>query len=168
LESIPSQVLYLDSIAKEIGCLPDTRELLADPLLLAKLWCCSFSQASYRLTGAHNMRNAARAAIMREELPARSATFVALFLAMSSLSSSDHPKDADLTEFPFVLEPELERVVRASLETTASRAARLFGGDRSVNRLVNTGALRETVSPFTPASDEPSRAAEPQPGSYIS
>ncbi|HZF29210.1 MAG TPA: NAD(P)-binding domain-containing protein [Gammaproteobacteria bacterium] len=159
VESIPSQVLYLDSIAKEIGCLPDTRELLADPLLLAKLWCCSFNQASYRLTGPHNMRDAARAAVMGEEFPARSATFVSLFLAMSSLSSSAHPKYADFTEFPFVLEPELEKLVRSSLETTASRAARLFESDRRVNRPVNTGAVLETESYFTPASDDQDRRA---------
>ncbi|HEX5049492.1 MAG TPA: NAD(P)-binding domain-containing protein [Gammaproteobacteria bacterium] len=145
IESIPSQVLYLDSIAKEIGCLPDTRELLADPLLLAKLWCCSFNQMSYRLKGPHNMRDAARAAIMREELPARSPTFVALFLAMSSLSSSDHPRDADLIEFPFVLEPEIEGIVRASLEMTAQRAARFFGGERRSAQVLDTSVLREAV-----------------------
>ncbi|HJR71057.1 MAG TPA: NAD(P)-binding domain-containing protein [Gammaproteobacteria bacterium] len=147
VEAIPSQVLYLDSIAKEIGCLPGTRELLADPLLLAKLWCCSFNQASYRLTGPHSMGSAARAAIMREELPARSVTFVSLFLAMSSLPSTVHPKDGDVPEFPFVLPPELEKLVRASLETTASRAGRFFPP-------ANAGAIRETVSSFTPASEE--------------
>ena len=56
VEAIPSQILFLDSIAKEIGCLPAARELLADPVLLAKLWCCSFNQASYRLTGRHSRR----------------------------------------------------------------------------------------------------------------
>jgi hypothetical protein len=156
VESIPSQVLYLDSIAKEIGCLPGTRELLADPLLLAKLWCCSFNQASYRLTGPHSMRGAARAAIMREELPARSVTFVSLFLAMSSLPSTVHPKDGDVPEFPFVLPPELEKLVRASLETTASRStARFLEGDRGVSAQANAGAIRETVSSFTPAREEP-------------
>jgi len=168
VEAIPSQVLYLDSIAKEIGCLPHTRELLADPLLLAKLWCCSFNQASYRLTGPHDMRDAARAAIMKEDSPAQSATFVALFLAMSSLSSADHPKDADLTEFPFVLEPELEKVVRASLETTAARAARLFEDAGRARRLSDTGAARETMSSFAPAVDENPKTDEPQPGSYSS
>jgi hypothetical protein len=124
VESIPSQVLFLDAIAKEIGCLPDTRELLADPVLLAKLWSCTFNQASYRLTGPHSMRDVARSAIMREELPARSVSFAALFLAMSSFPSTVQPDHADLIEFPFVLEPELEKLVRASLETIASRAAR--------------------------------------------
>lgn len=155
VESIPSQVLYLDSIAREIGCLPGTRELLADPLLLAKLWCCSFNQASYRLTGPHSMRSAARAAIMREELPARSVTFVSLFLAMSSLPSTVHPKDGDVPEFPFVLAPELEGVVTASLEATASRASRFFEGDRRLRPQANAGASGETVSSFTSASEEP-------------
>jgi hypothetical protein len=155
VEAIPSQVLYLDSIAREIGCLPGMREVLADPLLLAKLWCCSFNQASYRLTGPHSMRSAARAAIMKEELPARSVTFVSLFLAMSSLPSAVHPNDADVPEFPFVLEPELEKVVRAALETTASRTPRFFEGDRRVSPQGNAGAIAETVSSFTPASEEP-------------
>jgi len=151
VEAIPSQVLYLDAIAKEIGCLPGTRELLADPLLLAKLWCCTFNQASYRLTGPHNMRSAARAAIMNEELPAESVTFVSLFLAMSSLPSNVHPNDSDVPEFPLVLEPELERMVRASLETSASRAARFLAGDRRASPQV----IGETVGSFTPASEEP-------------
>lgn len=123
VEAIPSQVLFLDSIAKEIGCLPDTRELLADPVLLAKLWSCTFNQASYRLTGPHSMRDVARSAIMKEDLPAKSISFAALFLAMSSLPSTVQPDSADVVEFPFVLEPELEKLVRASLEATASRAA---------------------------------------------
>jgi hypothetical protein len=162
VEAIPSQVLYLDSIAKEIGCLPDTRELLADPVLLAKLWCCSFNQASYRLTGPHSMRNAARAAIMSEELPARSVSFVALFLAMSSLPGTVHPNDADVPEFPFVLEPELEKLVRASLETTASSAARFFEGDLRVSRRVDTTATLETMS------NQPPRTEEQRPRNYSS
>ncbi len=160
VEAIPSQVLFLDSIAKEIGCLPDTRELRADPLLLAKLWCSTFNQASYRLTGPHSMRNAARAAIMKEELPAQSATFVALFLAMSTLPKSVRPTNADLIEFPFVLEPELERVVRTSLETTASRVARLFESERRMSGRVDTGAPLEALSRH-PA--DPPTAGEAQP-----
>ena len=163
VESIPSQVLYLDSIAKEIGCLPDTRELLADPVLLAKLWCCTFNQASYRLTGPHSMRDAARAAIMSEELPARSVSFVALFLAMSSLPSAVHPNDGDVPEFPFVLEPELERLVRASLETAASSAARFFEGDHRVNRRVDTTATLETLGGLTATSSQPARTEEQRP-----
>ena len=156
VESIPSQVLYLDSIAKEIGCLPDARELLADPMLLAKLWCCSFNQASYRLTGPHSMRDTARAEIMREELPARSATFVSLFLAMSSLPSDVHPRDGDVPEFPFVLPPEIEKLVRATLEGTASRAARSLQGDRGVSRH-GSGAMPAALSSVTPVSEAQSR-----------
>jgi NADPH-dependent glutamate synthase beta subunit-like oxidoreductase len=147
VESIPSQVLYLDSIAKEIGCLPDTRELLADPVLLAQLWCCSFNQMSYRLTGPHSMPGA-RAAIMREQLPARSVEFVSLFLAMSALPSHVHPDDADVPEFPFVLPPELAKLVRETLEATASRAA--LGEHRA-----SATPAPEPLSSLIPASGEP-------------
>jgi dimethylaniline monooxygenase (N-oxide forming) len=154
VEAIPSQILYLDSIAKEIGCLPETRDLLADPVLLAKLWCCSFNQASYRLAGPHSTRSAARAAIMKEELPAKSVTFVSLYLAMSSLPGTVHPNDADIPEFPFVLEPHLERLVRASLETTAARAASIFQSHRRVGRPIDSGAMLKTADSFTAASAE--------------
>jgi hypothetical protein len=108
------------------------------------------------------MRNAARAAIMSEELPARSVSFVALFLAMSSLPGTVHPNDADVPEFPFVLEPELEKLVRASLETTASSAARFFEGDLRVSRRVDTTATLETMS------NQPPRTEEQRPRNYIS
>ena len=119
----------------------------ADPVLLAQLWCCSFNQMSYRLTGPHSMPGA-RAAVMKEELPARSVEFVSLFLAMSALPSHVHPTDADVPEFPFVLPPELAKLVRETLEATASRAA--LGGRR-----VSAGAVPEPVSSLIPASGEP-------------
>jgi hypothetical protein len=73
---------------------------------------------------------------------------------MSSLPSAVHPKDGDVPEFPFVMDSELERTVRASLEATASRTGRLFGGGRRVTLESDAGA-REAASSFT-ASDEAS------------
>jgi dimethylaniline monooxygenase (N-oxide forming) len=65
-EAIPSQPLFTDSIAREIGCLPTISDLVLDPVLFAKLWFASFSQASYRLVGPHSNRDEARRQIMGE------------------------------------------------------------------------------------------------------
>jgi hypothetical protein len=96
---------------------------------------------------------------MREELPARSVPFVSLFLAMSSLPNTVHPNDSDVPEFPFALDPELERQVRASLESAASHAARVFGGGRRALPHDSTSVTSETVSSIPTASDEPQSRA---------
>ena len=58
-------------------------------------------------------------------------------------------------EFPVTLAPELDKLVRASLETTASRAARFLERDRRASAHADAGATGEAVSSFTPASEEP-------------
>ena len=58
-ESIPSQVLYLDALAKEIGCLIPLRRLLRSPRLFVQLWFGSFNAAGYRIVGPHNLGTSA-------------------------------------------------------------------------------------------------------------
>jgi dimethylaniline monooxygenase (N-oxide forming) len=65
-ESTPSQPLFTDSIAKEIGCLPTMSDLIADPPMFIKHWFGSFNQSSYRLVGPHNTYADARRRIMDE------------------------------------------------------------------------------------------------------
>jgi cation diffusion facilitator CzcD-associated flavoprotein CzcO len=65
-EAIPSQPLFTDAIAKEIGCLPTTWDLLRDPVLFVKMWFASFDQASYRLVGPHSDPAEARRRIMED------------------------------------------------------------------------------------------------------
>ncbi|MFW0794049.1 NAD(P)-binding domain-containing protein [Gordonia sp. CPCC 205515] len=58
-ESIPSQVVYLDSLAKEIGCLVPMRRMLLNPKLFIQLWFGTFNQAGYRIVGPHSRGEAA-------------------------------------------------------------------------------------------------------------
>jgi hypothetical protein len=67
---------------------------------------------------------------------------------MSALPSHVHPDDADVPEFPFVLPPELAKLVRETLEATASRAA--LG-----ERRVTASPAPKPVSSLIPASGEP-------------
>lgn len=99
-ESIPSQVLFLDSIAREIGCLPTCSNLLDDPELLVKLWFHSFNQACYRLVGPHSMPEVARKQVMSEELPGRQASLISFLSDLTGLPSRIHPKDTAYTLEP--------------------------------------------------------------------
>ncbi|MEP9393864.1 NAD(P)-binding domain-containing protein [Gordonia sp. VNK1] len=58
-ESIPSQVVYLDSIAKEMGVLVPMWRMLINPKLFKQLWFGSFNQSCYRIVGPHNLGKAA-------------------------------------------------------------------------------------------------------------
>jgi cation diffusion facilitator CzcD-associated flavoprotein CzcO len=59
-ETIPSQQMFLDGIAKEIGCLMPLSKLMFEPRLLVRHWFYPFNQACYRLTGAHSDPESAR------------------------------------------------------------------------------------------------------------
>jgi hypothetical protein len=67
-EAIPSQPLYTDGLAKEIGCLMKMSDLILDPPLFVKHWFASFNQSSYRLVGPHNLYPEARRRILDEWL----------------------------------------------------------------------------------------------------
>jgi hypothetical protein len=58
-EAIPSQVLYLDALAREIGCLVPMSMMLRNPKLFIQLWFGSFNQACYRIVEPHNRGKAA-------------------------------------------------------------------------------------------------------------
>lgn len=70
-ESIPSQVMYLDSLAREIGCLVPMRKMLFNPKLFIQLWFGSFNQSSYRIVGPHNLGRAALADLYSEPVENR-------------------------------------------------------------------------------------------------
>lgn len=70
-ESIPSQVMYLDSLAREIGCLVPMRRMLFDPKLFIQLWFGSFNQSGYRIVGPHNLGRAALADLYSEPVENR-------------------------------------------------------------------------------------------------
>lgn len=54
-ESHPSQVMYLDALAREIGCLPPMRSMLLSPKLFIQLWFGSFNPSAYRIAGPHSL-----------------------------------------------------------------------------------------------------------------
>jgi dimethylaniline monooxygenase (N-oxide forming) len=57
-ESIPSQILLLDSMATEIGCLPPWYKLLLRPVLAYRLYFFPLNPACYRLVGPHSSPDA--------------------------------------------------------------------------------------------------------------
>lgn len=95
-ESIPAQTFFLDSIAKEIGCLMSLRDLVMSPRLLVRHWFYPFNQACYRLVGPHNMRDAALRELMSEEPGPMGSNVGILFLVASSLLPRFmHPRNMD-------------------------------------------------------------------------
>ena len=94
-ESMPSQIMFLDSIAKEIGCHYPFYKLIFNPRLLVKLWFYSFNQSCYRLTGPHSHYDEAIKDIMTEEVPLHDYGFMLMMIALSFMPSSIHPKNLD-------------------------------------------------------------------------
>ena len=93
-ESIPSQIMFMDSIAKEIGCLMPMAELVFRPRLLIRHWFYPFNQACYRLRGPHAMPREALAEIMQEEPgPLGSSVPMMMFVKLASRAPHVHPKD---------------------------------------------------------------------------
>jgi hypothetical protein len=70
-ESIPSQVLYLDALAREIGCLVPMRKMILNPKLFVQLWFGSFNPSGYRIVGPHNLGAAALADLYSEPVENR-------------------------------------------------------------------------------------------------
>lgn len=91
-ESIPSQVLYLDSLAAEIGCLISWRAMVTNPKLFVQMWFGSFNQACYRVVGPHSMGDAALADLYSE--PVTNRRMMAWSMAILQLMPSRvHPRD---------------------------------------------------------------------------
>ena len=90
-ESIPSQVLYLDALAREMGCLVPMRMMVFNPKLFIQLWFGSFNPSSYRIVGPHNLGSAALADLYSE--PIEDWLYMAFRLTLLQLlPSSVHPK----------------------------------------------------------------------------
>jgi len=90
-ETIPAQALFLDGIAKEIGCLMSTSQLIRRPRLLSRHWLYPFNQACYRLTGPHSdPENALREMMIDKRAPS---DLVGLLLfPLLFMPSFVHPK----------------------------------------------------------------------------
>ena len=90
-ETIPSQAIFIDGIAREIGCLMPLSKLLLRPRLLARHWFYPYNQACYRLTGPHSDPESALREMMSNKLGPGGPLAFALFL-MLFLPSFIHPK----------------------------------------------------------------------------
>ncbi|MFM9376438.1 flavin-containing monooxygenase [Gordonia sp. VNK21] len=90
-EAIPAQVLYLDSLASEIGCLMPWWKMVLNPKLFIQLWFGAFNQSSYRLVGPHNLGQAAYDDLYSE--PVANRRFVAWDMSVLALMPpSVHPE----------------------------------------------------------------------------
>ena len=90
-ESIPAQTIYLDALAREIGCLVPMRKMILDPRLFVQLWFGSFNPSCYRLVGPHNLGSAALADLM-SETPENLREMAFRMSVYQLLPSSVHPK----------------------------------------------------------------------------
>lgn len=92
-ETIPSRTLFVDAIAKEIGCLMPVSKLMFRPRLLVRHWFYPFNQACYRLTGPHADPEMATREMMRDAIGPLTMTVATLFLLpLQFLPRSVHPK----------------------------------------------------------------------------
>lgn len=91
-EAIPSLPFFLDSIAKDIGCIPTCEQLVDEPELLVKLWFHSFNQLCYRIVGPHSMKEDAKKSLINDELPGDSLLSTFYFIASSLWPHNVRPK----------------------------------------------------------------------------
>lgn len=92
-ETIPSRTLFVDAMAKEIGCLMPLWKLVLRPRLLVRHWFYPYNQACYRLTGPHADPEMATGELMRERIGPLNMTISALLLLpLQLLPRSVHPK----------------------------------------------------------------------------
>jgi dimethylaniline monooxygenase (N-oxide forming) len=100
-EAIPAQSFFLDSIAREIGCLMSLKDLVMSPRLLVRHWFYPFNQACYRLVGPHDMHDSAMRELMNDEPGPMGSNVGILFLAGSSLLPRFmHPRNMDRLSMP--------------------------------------------------------------------
>jgi hypothetical protein len=92
-ETIPSRTLFVDAIAKEIGCLMPLSQLLLRPRLFVRHWFYPFNQACYRLTGPHSDPAYAEREMMYDRIGPLDMTISTIFLLpLQFLPRSVHPK----------------------------------------------------------------------------
>ncbi len=95
-ESMPSQIFFLDSIAKEIGCLMPVSKLILHPKLFVKHWFYPLNQSCYRLVGPHNHYESALQQILDEDpTPIRGLTMLGM-MGLSYLPAFIHPKNISI------------------------------------------------------------------------
>lgn len=93
-EAIPSQAMFCDSLAREIGCLMPVSSLVRHPGLFVRHWFYAFNQACYRLTGPHSMRDAALEELRGDKPgPVGNPLFMLALTALSMMPRRVHPKD---------------------------------------------------------------------------
>ncbi len=93
-ESVPSQILYLDALAREIGCLvPEWRQIL-NPRLFSQLWFGSFNPSCYRIVGPHNLGKAALDDLYSEPIEDRGRMALRHSL-LQLMPASVHPRDIE-------------------------------------------------------------------------
>ncbi|MBD0022858.1 NAD(P)-binding protein [Gordonia pseudamarae] len=91
-EAIPSQVIYLDELAREIGCLLPWWKLVLNPKLFIQVWFGSFNQSCYRIVGPHNLGKAAVDDLYSE--PVENRRFVAWDMSVLQCAPKRmHPRD---------------------------------------------------------------------------
>lgn len=91
-ESIPSQIIYLDALAYEIGCLVPISKLILNPRLFVHLWFGSFNPSEYRIVGPHNLGDKALADVLSE--PVENRRRIALhYSLLQMMPSFIHPRD---------------------------------------------------------------------------
>lgn len=92
-ETIPSRTLFVDAMAKEIGCLMPLSKLVLHPRLLVRHWFYPYNQACYRLTGPHSDPAYAEREMMSDRIGPLNMTISTIFLLpLQFLPRSIHPK----------------------------------------------------------------------------
>ncbi|HNC96186.1 MAG TPA: hypothetical protein PKW90_08700, partial [Myxococcota bacterium] len=92
-ETIPARPLFIDAMAKEIGCLMPLSKLIFHPRLLVRHWFYPYNQACYRLTGPHADPAYARRELLSDRIGPWTMTVSTLFfLPMMFMPRSMHPK----------------------------------------------------------------------------
>jgi len=100
-ESIPSQSIFQDGIAHEIGALPSIWKILSNPRLFARYWFYPANHAFYRLVGPHAQPDVALHELMTEPrgqltISGLTAMFSALMLMPHKVHPVDHVFPVDL------------------------------------------------------------------------
>ena len=104
-EAIPSQSLFQDGIAREIGALPSIWDILKSPALFARYWFYPANHAFYRLVGPHAQPEVARRELMTERrgqltISGLTAMFSALMLLPHKVHPVDHVFPVDMAPAP--------------------------------------------------------------------
>lgn len=90
---IPLQSMFIDGIAKEIGCLMPVSKLLFRPRLLVRQWFYPFHQSSYRLTGPHSdPENATRELLSQKDGPGHVISRAVMLLPLLLMPSAVRPR----------------------------------------------------------------------------